>query len=241
MISFRLRFIADIIPVCDVLADIGTDHGYVPFELLKSGRVNRVIATDISSESLQKAVELTQRENLVDKVSLRVGDGLEPLRKDEADILVIAGMGGRLIANILEEGYNRKFDSKNPMIVLQPVQQAGELRIYLYTHDFEINDEYIFEDSGKVYQLIVCQKHTYIQDKDRYLLDTGNTAQVKFGTINIKKKTDLLKKIVDYEISKTAKIIDAMIEQNIDRWKIEDKLNYLRDLEKVKYEFGISQ
>ena len=97
----RLRAIADLVPAGSRLADIGTDHGYIPIDLLLDGRISAAIATDIGALPLDHARRTARCCGLTEGIDFRLGDGLAPLAPGEADVIVIAGMGGDSVAAIL--------------------------------------------------------------------------------------------------------------------------------------------
>lgn len=141
----------------DTLADIGCDHGKVSVASLLEKRVKKVIACDISKDSLQKAVDLSGRYNLSD-IECRLGDGLMPLEDKEADCAVIAGMGGNEIMSILSKGLKgiKRF-------ILVAHRNTIELREFLSAHNLYIQKDYIVYQSGKFYDIIVALANT---DKD---------------------------------------------------------------------------
>lgn len=145
----RLRAVADEVSG-QTLADIGCDHGKVSAVCLIEGRVNKVIACDISRESLKKAVTLAQRLGL-ENMECRAGDGLEPLKEGEADCAVIAGMGGNEIISILSKGLKGvgKF-------VLVAHRNVVELRKFLRSVGLYIQKDYTVEEGGKFYDVIVA-------------------------------------------------------------------------------------
>ena len=159
MISKRLETILKLIPNGEVLADIGTDHGYIPTYAVKNNIVKKAIAADISKGSLEKAVIEIKNNNLQTKIETRLGSGLEVLEVDEADVVVIAGMGGILISEILNESYHKKYKAKHHILIFQPVQFPEKLRQYLYKNNFDILDEELIEDEGKFYHIIVRDTH----------------------------------------------------------------------------------
>ena len=101
----RLKKIAGLLPdKAKTLADIGTDHAYLPVYCLLNGICENAVAMDVNEGPLKRAEENTKKYNLEDKISLRLSDGIQKLKKGEADVIVIAGMGGLLIQKILEDG-----------------------------------------------------------------------------------------------------------------------------------------
>jgi len=152
--SIRISKIIDICPPSKVVADIGCDHGNITAGLLLNGKASRVVATDISLESLNKALLLCERLNLLPYVSFRQGEGFQSVSKhDGVKVAIIAGMGGREIMNIL--GDKKKRPKK---LVLQPMNDEIELRDFLIRNKYKIVTDYIFEDGGIYYTLIYAVK-----------------------------------------------------------------------------------
>ncbi|MDE6211311.1 MAG: class I SAM-dependent methyltransferase [Clostridia bacterium] len=133
------------------LADVGCDHGKVSIACLLEGKVKRVIACDISSKSLQKAVDLADKCQVND-IEFRAGDGLQVIEDGEVSCVVIAGMGGNEIMSILSripQGVKR--------LVLSPHRNAVELRRFLSGRDIYIDKDYVVKDGRKFYDIIVAQ------------------------------------------------------------------------------------
>ncbi len=156
-LSKRIYALADNVIDGDSIADIGTDHGYVPMLLMKHGRSPHVIMSDISEGSLAKAKETFAACQLTDKVSdtdFRVGDGLQTIKAYEVDELIIAGLGGHTIKSILAEDENKSRSFKR--LVLQPRKHSGTLRYYLYTHGWDIEREILAEEGKFACEIIVA-------------------------------------------------------------------------------------
>ncbi|MBQ9272835.1 MAG: SAM-dependent methyltransferase [Mogibacterium sp.] len=156
-ISKRLYKLAECIRNGDSVADIGTDHGYVPMLLMKDGRSPHVIMSDISAGSLAKAVETFRLTGLMDKVSesdFRVGDGLQTLEPGETDEVIIAGLGGHTIAGILDADIEKSMSFSR--LVLQPRKHSGTLRHYLYTHGWDTEAEYLAEEGKFACEIITA-------------------------------------------------------------------------------------
>lgn len=203
MISKRLRKILEIIPKSKILADIGTDHGYIPIEAVKNNIAIKAIASDISHGSLSKAINEIRKNNLEKKIDARLGSGLEVLLVDEADTVVIAGMGGILICDILENEYHTRFQSSHPLLILQPVQFPEKLREYLYKNGFEISAEELIEDEGKIYHIIVSRyRDLKPQIKEEHVYELGE--------INIKQNSELLMILINKKIKKNMSILESM-------------------------------
>lgn len=138
-LSERLNSIVKHIEKTEVLADIGTDHGYIPIHLIESEICSKAIAVDINKDPLDKARLNAIIEGVDDRIEFRLADGIKGLKKEEANVVVIAGMGGNLIRDILEESIDTV--ENIDYLVLQPAQNPEILREYLYTNDYEVIKE----------------------------------------------------------------------------------------------------
>lgn len=155
-LSERLNFIIKNIENTSVLADIGTDHGYIPVHALKNGICSKAIAVDINKEPLDKARLNAILEGMGEELEFRLGDGLKALEKDEVEVTVIAGMGGNLIRDILEAQIEKVNSMK--YLVLQPAQNPEVLREYLYTNNYEIINEDLCLDDNIYYELFKVRR-----------------------------------------------------------------------------------
>jgi SAM-dependent methyltransferase len=232
MISKRLRYIIDITDNFNVIADIGTDHGYVAVGLLQEKKAHKVISSDISSNSLQKAIDYVKSNYLEDKIDTRVGSGLSVLQADEADAIIIAGMGGVLISKILEDDYDNKFSKKSPTLILQPVQQASNLRYYLYENNFDIIDEHYIDDMGKYYHIMIAKKYTQ-KSKNYMSLQKNKDVFLEYGILNISKKNQLIKNTLQSQIEKNKTLLKKLKDNNVSDEYIQKIVVYLKQLEEV--------
>lgn len=138
-VSKRIEFIINNLENTEVLADIGTDHGYVPLIALERGICNKAIACDINKDPLDKARLNAILEGIGDELEFRLGGGFEPLKVSEANEVVIAGMGGNLIRDILEADLEKVKSVE--YLILVPAQNPEVLRAYLYKNNYEIIKE----------------------------------------------------------------------------------------------------
>jgi len=151
----RLAALAELVPAGSVVADIGTDHAYLPVYLVQEGICRRVVASDINPGPLNQARETVAALNCLHKIDLRLGNGLQTLRaEDGVDTVVIAGLGGRSIAALLEEGREELRQVKR--LVLQPVQDAAALRLYLAAHGFALLQETLVLEGRRLYEIILA-------------------------------------------------------------------------------------
>jgi len=150
-LTARTKSIVDITPKCRVAADIGADHGKVAAALIECGRCESVIATDISPPSLDKTILLAKELGLEHQILTRLGDGLSVLKAGEADVIIIAGVGGETIIDMLEKA---KDAARRTILVLQPMRRQGMLREYLFMHGYHIDSECIAFEKERIYQLL---------------------------------------------------------------------------------------
>ena len=181
MRSKRIEALLSEIDRCNVLADIGTDHGYLVEEVLTRNLADKVIATDISKPSLDKAKRNLEELPCFDRVDFRCGDGLEVLRDGEADCIVIAGMGGQMIIDIL------KHDKHAKSYVLSPQSNVKETRRYLVNNGFKIIKDYTVY-SGDKYYVVIKAEHGQ---------DTLSDIEVAFGRTNVNEPNGDFKKYID--------------------------------------------
>jgi tRNA (adenine22-N1)-methyltransferase len=158
-LNARLAAIAAYISEGDRIADIGTDHGYLPIHLYKDGASDSLILTDVKEDPLTHAkVNIKQAfGEIPDAFSPRIGDGLEPIEEGEADVCIIAGMGGETIVSILsaDEHKTKSIDR----YILQPRTKANVLRKWIYDHDFYVIDEDLVSERGRLCEIIIMTPH----------------------------------------------------------------------------------
>lgn len=198
-LSKRLNWILEKVDKCETIIDVGTDHGYIPIKLIKDNIASRVIASDINKEPLEKARINASLDGVIEKVDLRLGGGLKTLKSKEVQGIIIAGMGGNLIRDILEADLDKVKDVD--YLVLQPAQNPEVLREYLYTHEYEIIDEDICLDEGKYYELF---KVKYKKNNITKLEDVF----YEISPVMLKKRTETLKSYIEDKVEKNNKILN---------------------------------
>lgn len=198
-LSKRLNWIIEKLDKVQVIMDVGTDHGYIPIYLIKNNIAKKVIASDINKEPLKKAKINASLDGVLDKIDLRLGGGLSPLKNIEAEAVIIAGMGGNLIRDILENDLDKV---KNlDYIILQPAQNPEVLRKYLYNNNYEVLDEDICLDENKYYEIFKVKYKTgdYILLEDIFY---------EISPTMLSKKLPLLKSYIESKIKKNKKVLD---------------------------------
>ena len=146
-LSQRLYAVARLVTPGNRLADVGTDHGYIPIYLIKEKKIPHGIAMDINKGPLERAKEHIQAEGLQEQIETRLSDGLEKLKPGEADTAVIAGMGGALTIRILDK--DRETVSSLKELILQPQSELFAVRRFLAQKGFRIEEEDLVLEEGK--------------------------------------------------------------------------------------------
>ncbi len=148
----RLKMIADHIPQCGILTDIGTDHAFIPIYAVKKGLCEKALAADLRAGPLKMASNNIMKNGLSDRIETRMGDGLEPILLNECEVIVIAGMGGTLIRDILAGSVEKAQVAR--VLLLQANTAVETLRRWLYENGFIIEQEHLALDAGKYYVVI---------------------------------------------------------------------------------------
>ena len=195
-LTYRLQCIADKIKKGSFPADIGTDHAYVPIYLVKKGLCSRAIASDVRIGPLKRAERNIKLYNLQDKIELRKGSGLESIGEGEVDCAILAGMGGYLICDILEND-KTKADTIDYFII-QPMQAPEVVREYLYKNNYKICEEQLVRDSGKIYEVMIAMHGIDKVDESIYY---------ELGKNLIINKDPLLYEFINNKIKELKKII----------------------------------
>ena len=148
-LSKRLLTVASMVEKGSVVADIGTDHAYIPIYLVEQGICEKAIAMDVNPGPLERAKEHISASGLLEQILTRLSDGLKELSEEEADTYVIAGMGGPLMVSILR--HRMDLIIKGKTLILQPQSEIHEVREFLIQNHYEIIKEEMFYDMDKTY------------------------------------------------------------------------------------------
>lgn len=226
-ISKRLKTIASCVPTGSIVADIGTDHAYMPIYLIQNSIASHVIAMDVNKGPLNKA-EANIREAGVDgDIELRLSDGLTELESGEADIITISGMGGKLIEKILTNGQAVIKDGQR--FVFSPQSEIMHFRRFLEEKGFHTYDEKMVEEDGKYYVIICCQYDAEYEIR-RY-------AQLLYGEKLIEQKNPVLMELLAKELASYRKVRSKVEASNSVHAPI--RLRELdRDIEAAEYVLG---
>ncbi len=201
----RLKIIADSIQGFETLADIGSDHAYLPIYLVKNGRVKSAVATDVNSGPAEISRERIKNHGLEQKVSVRKGNGLQVINPGEAEVIVIAGMGGILIGNILDKGIDAAKSAR--LLIIQPMRDSEKVRKWLLEHGFDIIDEELVKDQDRIYEVIWSQPGEGAREVKEPLL---------IGEKIIEKKHPLLGEFIYRKIKELEKVMAALEDTDSD-------------------------
>ncbi|MCB2292578.1 class I SAM-dependent methyltransferase [Clostridium algoriphilum] len=199
-LSIRLKTLASMIEPCVSAIDVGTDHGYIPIYLVKNGVIKNAIASDVNRGPVEKAKNNIAINNTQGQISCRLGSGLSTVKKGEVEIAIIAGMGGNLIRDILEDDLDVVRELK--YVVLQPVQNAEVLREYLYNRGYDILDEEICYDDGKYYEIIKARYNTKPLKLD--------CIYYEISKILLDKKQGVMQNFVENKLQKYLKVYNSL-------------------------------
>lgn len=216
-IDNRLLDIASFIDKCDIIADVGTDHGYLPIYLVNNNIADKAIASDIRKQPLEIAKDNIKRQGLDNKIETILTSGLDGI--PSVDFVIIAGMGGLLIEKILKEK-----KTSNGCYVLEPNNNIESLRRYLSSNNYKIIDEKVSYVHNKYYEIMKV-----IEGKKQALSEK----EIKFGPINlIKKEENFINKWTEIR-NKNENILAQYNLNDTQRKVIEDRID---EINKVLYE-----
>jgi tRNA (adenine22-N1)-methyltransferase len=225
-ISIRLRNIAALIDKCNCAADIGSDHGYLPVFLIKNDVCQKAIASDINKGPVERTRINVRLNDCEDRIDCRQGAGLRTIKPYEAECAVIAGMGGNLIRDIIEES-PEVFRSLQ-YAVLQPVQNSEVLRKHIYEKGYRILEEELCIDENKFYEIIKV-KYDNIEIK-------VDEIYYEVSSMLVEKKHPFMKDFINLKINKYMKISNSIIEDTLlaekRKLEIRDKIFKLKELVK---------
>lgn len=224
-ISKRIEFIMENLENVETLADIGTDHGYVPLMALERQICNKAIACDINKDPLDKARLNAILEGVGDELEFRLGGGFEPLNVNEVNEVVIAGMGGNLIRDILEDDIEKVKSVE--YLILVPAQNPEVLREYLYKNNYEIIKEDLCFDEGIYYELFKVRSaegHATELDSIYY----------EISPVLLRNRNPLMKDYLQFKLDEYNRILgfitEATVAANKRREEIKEKISIITSM-----------
>ena len=200
-LSKRLQAVADLVSEGLVVADVGTDHGYIPIYLIETKKSPKAFAMDVNKGPLLRAKEHIAEHGLETRIETRLSDGVRALQKGECDCVVVAGMGGALTIKIMEEGKDIFRNLKE--FVLQPQSELQKVRAYLCENAYFIVEENMVLDDGKFYpmfRVINGQSEEY------------HAIELCYGKLLLEQKNAVLKNFLEKE-----KAVKELILSNLEQ------------------------
>lgn len=205
------------------VADVGTDHGYIPVWLIQKGICAEVIASDIKEGPLQTAVRTAKNAGVDDKIDFRLCSGLDKYSSHEFDTAIIAGMGGETIISILEAAPW----TKSKRLIIQPQSKLPELRKWLFENEFKIQDAELVYDTGRIYLVWIVVGGREDSEKFSEVLDYQL----------IDKHDPLLSSYIEGLIKRELKILNGMEKgANVSDAEIDSKKELIRKMKAIKEE-----
>ena len=220
MISKRLESVASFVPQGAVLLDVGSDHAYLPIELVERDQIKSAIAGEVVEGPYQSAVKNVESHGLKEKIQVRLANGLAAFEEtDQVSVITIAGMGGRLIATILQEGLEKLANVER--LILQPNNREDDLRIWLQDNDFQIVAESILEEAGKFYEILVVEAGQM----------KLSASDVRFGPFLSKEVSPVFIKKWQKEATKLEFALGQIPEKNLEeRQVLADKIQAIKEV-----------
>lgn len=208
--TFRLEEIVSVIPECKVFADVGCDHGLISQAVLKRGKCETVVFSDVSAKCLKKAEELLSKYVVEGKAKAVVSNGFDDYYEDgkaiKIDCALIAGMGGEEIISIIDSAIKKRYPLPEKLL-LQPMKNCDKLRAFALKCGYAVERDYVFLDGGKYYDLIFLKKGK----------DSLTDREIKYGRDNIKNPTSAFierllhrRKVLSLVISKANVLEEAI-------------------------------
>ena len=212
-LSKRLKAVADMVGAGSVLADIGTDHAYIPIWLVSRGSVPRAVAMDVNEGPLKRAQENILQNGLEEKIETRLSDGFKALAPGEADAAVIAGMGGGLTVRILKNGMEVVRSLKE--CILQPQSEIDKVRTFLLEEGFSFIKEDMVEEDGKYYPMMCVRPPESVEGAAG--AKKWTETELLYGRLLLKERHPVLRDYLEREIRIKTGIIRSLEENGSGR------------------------
>ncbi|OIJ16131.1 SAM-dependent methyltransferase [Anaerobacillus arseniciselenatis] len=226
-LSKRLTLVAEQIPPGSTIADIGSDHAYLPCYALKHGLITSAIAGEVNEGPFQSAVEQVRKLNYTDEISVRKGNGLQVLNKGEVDVITIAGMGGPLIVSILEHGREKLPGIKR--LILQPNVAANQIRVWLEENNWILINEEIIEEDGVIYEILTADR----EGNSPYSEEKRNL-ELLLGPFLMEKRSDIFLKKWKSELTSWKEIVQQFEKAKQTNEVVEKKKQLLEKINEVE-------
>lgn len=202
-LSKRLATVGDYVPKEARLADIGSDHAYLPVALMLKGQIAYAVAGEVVIGPFQSAEKQVAKNGLQDKIVVRLADGLDAVQtEDNIDTVTICGMGGGLIRDILESGKQNERIALKETLILQPNVGESLVRRWLMENNYEIAAETILEEKNKTYEIIV--------GKPAATAVSYSEVELYFGPFLMKEKNDVFLQKWQRELKQKHRVLEQL-------------------------------
>ena len=223
-LPLRLQTVYRLVPPEKPMVDIGTDHAFLPIELVRSGRVPSALAFDVRKGPLKIAGEHIRSVGLSDRIQTRLSDGFAALNAGEAETAVIAGMGGGTIRGILERKDPREVGIRT--LILGPQSEEEALRFYLQAQGYLVYEERYVEEEGKIYGILAVRA-----GKEPALSET----EARFGRVALNRRDPVLRESLEKKERIYREILAKLPENEAGterRKELEEELSYVKEAQK---------
>lgn len=225
-LSKRLQAVVSYIPCGMRIADIGSDHAYLPCHVIKRGLSSFAIAGEIADGPLHSAKQQVKKSGVEDYVDVRKGDGLQVLKAGDVDCIIIAGMGGRLISRILEKGKDKLAGVSR--LILQPNIGAVHIRKWLLDNEWELVSEQILEEEEKIYEILVAERGEPMKPYQHI------ENELLLGPFLLKENSKVFRKKWSVELQRWEKIVENLDQSQTRPDTLAKKEEFLRKIAIVK-------
>ena len=228
-LSKRMSALASMVTEGSRLADIGTDHGYIPIALVQEKKIPSAIAMDVGKGPLSRAREHIHSQGLDTYIETRLSDGLTELHAGEADTVLIAGMGGMLMVRILNGGRHCLPGIRE--LILQPQSEIHLVREFLKEHGYEITAEDIVLEDGKYYPMFRAEMiHDFKKSGGQSEETSWKTCQYFYGDVEKQRSPEVLRTFLLHEQEKNSTIMERLRENGR---ASSDRMKELQEQEKL--------
>ncbi len=194
--SRRMQKLASLVTEGNRLADVGTDHGYIPIALVQAGKIPSAIAMDVNRGPLARAEAHIREAGLATYIETRLSDGLRELGAEDADTVLIAGMGGMLILRILTEGTPHLSGVEE--LILQPQSDVYRVRDWLREHGYRVETEELVEEDGKYYPMMRA-----VRGQERRM----EQAELYYGKAEVQRSPEVLRSYLETKLQEGQRIL----------------------------------
>lgn len=231
-LSLRMQQVVSMVEPCQVAADIGCDHGYISMELVQKKKAQQVIAMDVRTGPLSRAEAHIRQKQLQEWISCRLSDGLEGLRPGEADTIIISGMGGPLMIDILERGKDRRLGTE--LLVLQPQSDIPEVRRYLHRIGYEIVKEAMLKEDNKYYTVMQGKPERATEGTLPIISNSWSVVEYQYGKDLLEQRSSILYSYLEKENQNLIRLREHLLERDTEKARqriqeLEEQLEWNRE------------